>query len=85
MDVKNMTIQKIATNLISSMLSEEVKLEMVEITNNEKTVVINRRVYMDISTIDKDYYSTGVINGKEYTSSVDEDFDKVIELLKENS
>ncbi len=84
MDVKNMTIQKKATNLISRILSEEVKLEKAEITKDDKSVIINDKIYMDISTLDKGYFSTGVINGEDYTV-YEETFDKVIELIKENS
>ncbi|MBF0795206.1 hypothetical protein [Mammaliicoccus lentus] len=83
MNVKDLTIQKMATNLINAMLRENVELGTADLTKNDKTVVINGKVYMDISTLDKGYYSTGVINGENYMI-YDDTFDKVIELLKEN-
>ncbi|MGP5096358.1 hypothetical protein [Staphylococcus equorum] len=78
------TIKEVLRNLIDKMITEDIKLDTIDITVGGTAVMINGSVYVDISNVDEGEFSTGVVNGEHYTLSTSENLDKVIELLKEN-
>lgn len=78
------TIKEVLRNLIDKMITEDIKLDTIDITVGGTAVMINGSVYVDISNVDEGEFSTGGVNGEHYTLSTSENLDKVIELLKEN-
>lgn len=82
------TIKEVLRNLLNRMIEEDVKIDTINISKDDTSVVINGKVYVDISNVGKGEWSTGTINGivndKNYTLSTEENLGKVIELLKEN-
>lgn len=77
------TIKEVLRNLINRMIEENIELSTVDISKDNTVVVINGKVYVDISNVSNDEFSTGIINGENYTLSTDENLSKVTELLKE--
>lgn len=81
------TIKEVLRNLLNRMIEEDIKLDTINITKDDTAVVINGKVYVDISNVGEGEWSTGTINGivndNNYTLSTEENLGKVIELLKE--
>lgn len=81
----NITIKEVLRNILNRMIEQDVDLYNIDFTTDNKTVVINGKVYVDITNVEEGTWSTGVIGHHEgYTLSTEDNLDKVTELLKEN-
>ena len=81
----NITIKVVLRNVLNRMIEQDVDLYNIDFTTDNTTVVINNKVYVDITNVKEGTWATGVIGHNEgYTLSTEENLDKVVELLKEN-
>ena len=79
------TIKEVLRNVLNRMIEQDVDLYNIDFTTDNTTVVINGKVYVDITNVKEGTWSTGIIGHNEgYTLSTEDNLDKVIELLKEN-
>lgn len=81
----NITIKVVLRNVLNKMIKQDIDLYNIDFTTDNKTVVINDKVYVDITNVEEGTWSTGVVGHNEgYTLSTEDNLDKVVELLKEN-
>lgn len=78
------TIKEVLRNVLNRMIEQDIDLYTIDFTENNKTVVINGKVYVDIANVEEGTWDTGIIGHDEgYTLSTEDNLDKVTELLKE--
>lgn len=78
------TIKEVLRNILNRMIEQDVDLYTIDFTTDNKTVVINGKVYVDIANVKEGTWNTGIIGHDEgYTLSTEDNLDKVTELLKE--
>ena len=79
------TIKEVLRNILNRMIEQDIDLYTIDFTVDNKTVVINGKVYVDITNVKEGTWNTGVVGYHEdYTLSTEDNLDKVTELLKEN-
>lgn len=78
------TIKEVLRNILNRMIEQDIDLYTIDFTENNKTVVINGKVYVDIANVEEGTWDTGIIgHDKGYTLSTKDNLDKVTELLEE--
>lgn len=80
----NITIKEVLRNVLNRMIEQDLDLYTIDFTTDNKTVVINGKVYVDITNVKEGTWNTGIIgHDKGYTLSTEDNLDKVTELLEE--
>ena len=78
------TIKEVLRNILNRMIEQDIDLYTIDFTVDNKTVVINSKVYVDITNVREGTWNTGTIGHDEgYTLSTEDNLDKVTELLEE--
>ncbi len=78
------TIKEVLRNILNRMIEQDIDLCTIDFTVDNKTVVINSKVYVDITNVREGTWNTGIIGHDEgYTLSTEDNLDKVTELLEE--
>lgn len=78
------TIKEVLRNILNRMIEKDIDLYTIDFTVDNKTVVINGKVYVDITNVKEGTWNTGTIGHDEgYILSTKDNLDKVTELLKE--
>lgn len=78
------TIKEVLRNILNRMIEQDIDLYTIDFLVDNKTVVINGKVYVDITNVKEGTWNTGIIGHDEgYTLSTEDNLDKVTELLEE--
>lgn len=78
------TIKEVLRNILNKMIKQDIDLYTIDFTVDNKIVVINSKVYVDIANVKEGTWDTGIIGHDEgYTLSTEDNLDKVTELLEE--